>query len=404
MSIKDTPATDGPADHTGSVVPFTLTIPDRDLDDLLERLKHARLPERETVSDGSADDWSQGVPVGYLSELCRWWLEDYDWRGVEAELNRRGQWRTEIDGLGIHFLHVRSRRADARPLLITHGWPGSVVEALDVIGGLVDPPAGQPAFHLVVPSLPGYGFSDRPDQLGWGLERIADAWAELMTRLGYDRFLAQGGDWGAMVTITLALRHPRRVAMMHTTVPHALPPEGFRDSDLTDLERLWLAEEQEFRRTGTGYAAIQSTQPQTIGYGLVDSPVAQLAWIVQGFQAGSDCDGHPENAVSRRRMLDNVSVYWFSRTGASSARLYWENAGGGAMMRPALDMTTPVTVPCAVSVFPKEIRKLPRSWVEARFTDLRHWHVLERGGHFAMLEVPAVFVAELRTAFAGAPR
>ena len=387
-----------------AVTPFVLALPDEQLDDLRDRLIRARLPEPETVSGQPGDSgWAQGIPLDYTRELSRSWLEDYDWRRLEAELNRHGQFRTEIDGLSIHFLHIRSPREDARPLLITHGWPGSVVEALDVISGLVDPPAGEPAFHVVLPSLPGFGFSGKPKTTGWGLARIADAWAELMTRLGYSRFLAQGGDWGAMITITLALRHADRVAMIHTTVPHAVRPDGFDDDRLSPIERRWLDEELQFRRAGMGYAAIQSTRPQTVGYGLVDSPVALLAWIVEKFHDAADCDGHPENAVSRGRLLDNVATYWFSAAGASSARLYWENAGGAMMNQPGLDMNTPVTVPCAVSVFPKELRKLPREWVENRYVDLRYWNVLDKGGHFPMLEVPEVFVAELRDAFSHAP-
>ncbi|MFI8596804.1 epoxide hydrolase family protein [Rothia koreensis] len=384
-------------EHTG-IVPFALNVPTEAIDDLHSRLRASRFPEHETVL-GSHDEWAQGIPLTYVHELCQYWLHDHDWRRLEAELNGLGQWTTEIDGLDIHFLHVRSSRADARPLLITHGWPGSVVEALDVVDGLVNPPDDEPAFHVVLPSLPGFGFSGKPSTPGWVLRRIADAWAELMTRLGYERFLAQGGDWGAMVTITLAIHHPDRVAMIHTTVPHATRPSGFSDDELTATERDWLDHETQFRRTGMGYAAIQSTRPQTIGYGFVDSPTAQLAWIIEKFHDAADCQGHPENAVSRQRLLDNVAFYWFSASGASSARLYWESARNGS----GLDMTTPVTVPTAVSVFPEELRKLPRSWVERRFVDLRHWNVLDRGGHFPMLETPTTFVAELRASFRDAP-
>lgn len=382
------------------VASHRISVPDEAIDDLRRRLRDTRLPEPETVQGAQGPlAWAQGIPLAYVDELRRAWLEEHDWRRLESEINSYPQIMTSIDGVDIHALHVRSDRADARPLIITHGWPGCIVEALDVIDQLVNPPADEPAFHLVLPSLPGYGFSGKPETPGWGLERIADAWAELMSRLGYGRFLAQGGDWGAMVTITLALRHPERVAMLHTTVPHALRPEGFSDSQLDDVERRWLAEEQEFRRTGMGYAAIQSTRPQTIGYGLVDSPVALLAWIVEKFYEASDCGGHPENAISRQRLLDNVAFYWMTRSGASSARLYWENAGGAQMARPGLDMATPVAVPTGVSVFPRELRKLPRSWVEQRFTNLRYWRVLDRGGHFPMLEVPDTFVAQLRAAF-----
>jgi pimeloyl-ACP methyl ester carboxylesterase len=279
--------------------------------------------------------------------------------------------------------------------VITHGWPGSVVEFLDVLDALVDPPADRPAFHVVAPSLPGFGFSDKPTAPGWGVERIADAWAELMTRLDYGRFLAQGGDWGAMITTALGTRHPDRVEALHTTMPLAKRPGSSSEDELSDVEARWLAEGREFRRVGTGYSNEQSTRPQTLGYGLVDSPVGQLAWIVEKFHAWTDCDGHPENAVRRERLLDNVMLYWLSGSGASSARIYWESFG-------TVDMTTAVTVPSAVSMFPKEMSKIPRSWVEARYTDLRYWNALSRGGHFASLEVPETFVEELRTAFAAA--
>lgn len=370
------------------VRPFEVRIPGAAIDELRRRLDATRFPERETV-----EDWSQGIPLAYTERLCRIWREDYDWRTVEAEINRREQGITRIDGLDIHFIHVRSRRTDARPLLITHGWPGSIIEALDVIDGLADPPADHPAFHLVIPSLPGYGFSGKPSTPGWNLDRIADAWAELMGRLGYNRFLAQGGDWGAMITTTLALRHPDRVAMMHTTVPWVTRPDWFHDEDLTDTERRWLAERADFVATGAGYAAEQSTKPQTLGYGLTDSPAGQLAWIAEKFFEFADHDDGPESAVPVQRMLDNVSVYWFTASASSSARLYWESHG-------RMDMTTPVTVPSGVSVFPRDLMKLPRAWTAARFTDLRHWRALPRGGHFAMLEVPEVFITEIRECFA----
>ncbi|MFI2259981.1 epoxide hydrolase family protein [Streptomyces tubercidicus] len=369
-----------------SVVPFVLAVSDEALEDVRDRLRRVRLPEAETV-----DDWSQGIPRSYVQELCRYWLEEYDWRRLEAELNDRGQWRTVIDGLGIHFLHVRSPRADARPLLMTHGWPGSVVEFLDILDELADPPAGEPAFHVVAPSLPGFGFSDKPAGTGWGIERIADAWAELMTRLGYERFLAQGGDWGAFVTTALGVRHPDRVEALHTTMPPVQPPSGFTEDDLGDAERADLAAAREVLAAERGYMTVQSTRPQTLGYGLADSPAGQLAWIVEKFQGWTDCDGHPENAVSRQRLLDNAAIYWFSACGASSARLYWESL-------PPRDWS-PVTVPSAVSRFPKEPFRAPRAWVEARFEDLRYWNSLDRGGHFPSLEVPHLFVSELRAAF-----
>lgn len=377
-------------DPSVEVVPFVLDVPDEQLLDLRERLRRVRLPEPAT-------DPSQGLGLDAVTELCRAWLEEHDWRRVEDELNRRGQFRTAIDGLGVHLLHVRSPRDDAQPLLVTHGWPGSVVEVLDVLDALTDPGDGPdgtplPAFHVVAPSLPGYGFSDKPTGPGWGVERTADAWAELMTRLGYDRFLAQGGDWGAMVTTSLALRHPARVAMMHTTMPIAPRPEGFDDATLDETERRWLAGTEEFRRVGSGYSGQQRTRPQTLGYGLVDSPAGQLAWIAEKFVAWTDGDGF--GGVPRDRVLDNVSIYWLTASGASSARLYWESFARGDLR--------PVTAPSAVSLFPAEMVKPPRAWVEARYTDLRHWNVLPAGGHFASLEVPGDFVDELRTAFAPA--
>ncbi|MGI5233038.1 epoxide hydrolase family protein [Actinoallomurus sp. CA-142502] len=380
--------------QNAEITPFRPVVPDHEINDLRERLSRARLPEPET-----APGWAQGIPLDYLTELIRYWRDEHDWRRVEGELASHGQSHTILDGLGVHFLHIRSSRPDARPLLITHGWPGSVIETLDVIDALAEPCDGEPAFHLVIPSLPGFGYSQKPAEAGWGIERIADAWVALMTRLGYERFFVQGGDWGAMVTITIAVRHPERVAMMHTTVPWAPRPEGFDDNTLTPTEKRWLEEYAEFGRSGRGYALQQSTRPQTIGYALVDSPTAQLAWIAEKFFDFSDSETNPEEAVSRDRILDDVSLYWFTRTGASAARLYWESFRGLGMS----DTNTPVTVPAAVTVFPRDLQKLPRSWVEERYRDLRHWSVAEHGGHFPMLEVPEAFCAEIRTAFANAP-
>lgn len=373
-------------------VAFHLDIPQTELDDLHRRLRNIRLPEDPTVPDGA-----QGIRPQTVAELCYAWLETHDWRALEAELNGIGQFKCEIMGLDIHFLHARSPRPDARPLLISHGWPSNVVEALDLIPLLVDPPADQPAFHVIVPSLPGFGFSGKPTEPGWGIERIADAWAALMVRLGYDRFLATGGDWGAMITTLLAVRHPRNVAMMHTCVPWVLRPESFADSDFTEQELGWQRELAGFRLRGGGRSAINATRPQSLAYGLTDSPAGHLAWILDGvLHGGTDTDDHGVHLVSRKRMLDNVALSWFARTDASSARLYWESLG-------KMDMTTPVTTASAVSVFPKEIQKLPRAWVERRYVDLRHWNLLPRGGHWAMAEVPESYASEMRLAFAQAP-
>ena len=363
-------------------------MPEADLEDLRDRLRRTRWPEAETV-----DDWSQGVPLAYQQELCRYWAEEYDWRATESRLNGFPQFRTEIDGLGIHFLHVRSPHEGALPLVLTHGWPGSVVEFLDVIGPLTDPTAhggdAADAFHVVCPSLPGYGFSDRPAETGWGTDRIARAWAELMRRLGYDRYGAQGGDWGAMVTTGLGQVDADHVAGIHLNMPVAGPATG--GPELTADELAALATYDEHRKWGTGYSRQQSTRPQTLGYGLVDSPAGQCAWIVEKFWAWTDCDGHPENALTRDQMLDDVMLYWLPGTAASSGRLYWESFRDRRL--------DPVHVPTGCSIFPKEIARLPRGWVEARFTDLRYWNELDKGGHFAALEQPALFVDEVRTFF-----
>lgn len=364
--------------------PFRLQVPQSQLDDLRERLDRTRWPEPETV-----DDWSQGIPRSYLRELCRHWAEEYDWRATEARINAVPQFRVELDGLGIHFLHARSPHEGALPLLLTHGWPGSIVEFLDVLGPLTDPLDPADAFHVVVPSLPGYGFSDKPAEPGWGPQRVAGAWAELMARLGYDRYAAQGGDWGSIITAALGSSDPRHLAGIHLTMPVAAPPEDGGEQ-LTDAQRAALADREEFRRVGTGYAKQQSTRPQTLGYGLVDSPAAQCAWIVEKFWAWTDCGGHPENVLSRQTLLDNVMFYWLPGAGASSARLYWEAV---ARVRDRVD------VPTGASIFPKEMARLPRPWLERRFTDLRYYRELDSGGHFASLERPEAFVDELRTFF-----
>lgn len=363
--------------------PFVLDVPEDVLDDLRERLRRTRFPDAEPV-----DDWSQGLPLAYAGELRDHWLHEYDWRATEATLNRLGQLTTTIDGVAIHLLHVRSGHQDARPLLLTHGWPGSVVEFLDVIGPLTDPAThgapDAPAFHVVAPSLPGYGFSGTPDATGWTDLRIADAWVELMERLGYRDWIAQGGDWGAMVTTAIATRHADAVAGIHVNMAMAPPTT----EDLTDDER---AEERRWRRflsRGSSYAAQQSTAPQTIGYALADSPMALAAWIVEKFQAWTDHDGDHEHVVSRDRLLDDVMTYWVGNNGASSARLYWES-----WRSPNLD---PIEVPSGVSQFPREILRPSRRFVEARFRDLRLYTRHERGGHFAAMERPAALVDDVR--------
>ncbi|HEY2565787.1 MAG TPA: epoxide hydrolase [Acidimicrobiales bacterium] len=370
------------------ITPFELDVPEAVLEDLRARLLATRWPEPETV-----DDWSQGIPLAYVREVCDYWAQDYDWRPIESRLNQLGQFRTVLDGLGIHFLHVRSPETDALPLLLTHGWPGSVVEFLNVIGPLTDPVThggkAEEAFHVVCPSLPGYGFSDKPSAPGWTIERIAQAWSGLMGRLGYDRYGAQGGDWGAAVTGLIPHGDPDHCAGIHLTLALAARPQP--GEVLTDAEqRAWSARD-EFIKTGRGYSSQQSTRPQTLGYGLADSPSGQAAWILEKFQAWSDCDGHPENVFTRDELLDNVMCYWLPNTGASSARLYWES-----FRRPAPE---PVTVPVGYSRFPKELILPERRWVEAVYPGLQYWNELDRGGHFAAMEQPDLFVGELRAFF-----
>jgi pimeloyl-ACP methyl ester carboxylesterase len=376
-----------------AVEPFRIATPDAALDDLHDRIDRARWPEPETVA-GGPDSWAQGVPLDYLREVVTYWRHEYDWRAREARLNAVPQFRTSIDGLGIHFLHVRSPEPSALPLLLHHGWPGSVVEFYSVLGMLTDPAAhgGDPAdaFSVVAPSLPGYGFSDKPTGTGWNVERIARAGATLMQRLGYDRYGAQGGDWGSMITASVGQQDAARVAGIHLTMPVARPLRD-QEGELSASEQAGLDDYARHRREGTGYSRQQSTRPQTLGYALVDSPVGQCAWILEKFYAWTDCLTRPEEAVSRDELLDNVMLYWLPATGASSARLYWES-----FRRPALD---PVPVPTGCSIFPKEITRFPRRWVRERFPDLRYWNELDRGGHFAALEQPEMFVEELRTFF-----
>ncbi|MFD9959853.1 epoxide hydrolase family protein [Amycolatopsis sp. NPDC058986] len=380
---------------TPEITPFRIEIPEADLADLADRLRRTRWPEPETVAD-----WSQGIPLDYVRRFCEYWADGYDWRASEARLNSFAQYRTEIDGLGIHFLHAESPHPDAFPLVITHGWPGSIVEFTKVIGPLTDPTAyggdAADAFHVVCPSLPGYGFSDKPKQPGWSVERIASAWAELMERLGYSRYGAQGGDWGSAVTMFMALRNPAPLAGIHLNMPTVGPDKDTLD-DLTDAERAALASAREFGEWESGYSGQQSTRPQTLGYGLVDSPAGQCAWVLEKFRAWTDCDGDPENVFTRDELLDNIMLYWLPGTGASSARLYWESLK--AMRKWASESTEDIAVPTGCSIFPKEITRPSRRWAEKRFTDIRHWNELERGGHFAAFEQPELFVEELRTFF-----
>jgi pimeloyl-ACP methyl ester carboxylesterase len=368
---------------------FRIETPDSELDDLRRRLAATRWPEPETV-----DDWTQGVPLAYIKEVCDYWASDYDWRRVEARINSFDQFTTEIDGIDIHFLQVPSPQPDALPLVLTHGWPGSILEFLDVAGPLSDPEAhggeARDAFSLVIPALPGYGYSGKPAKPGWSVEKIAGAWAELMQRLGHRRYVAQGGDWGAAVTTAIGLEDPAHCAGIHLNMPSVRPdPETM--NDLTPLEKDALAGLDYYRRWDSGYSKQQSTRPQTVAYGLTDSPAGQAAWILEKFWSWTDCDGHPENVLTRDQLLDNVTLYWLTRSAASSGRLYWESFGKGS--------ADPLTVPVGCTIFPKEIFRASRRWAEKRYQNLVYWSERERGGHFAALERPEDFVAELRACF-----
>jgi pimeloyl-ACP methyl ester carboxylesterase len=375
-----------------AVTPFTIDIGQDQVDDLAARLAATRWPEAETV-----DDWSQGVPLAYARELAAYWAEGYDWAARQERMNRFDHFTTGIDGLDIHFIHQRSRHDDAFPLIITHGWPGSVVEFDKVIEPLVDPTAhggrAEDAFHVVCPSLPGYGFSGKPTGAGWGVERIAGAWDVLMDRLGYERYGAQGGDWGAAVTTQIG-RNGGRCCAIHTNMPLGRPTAEAK-ADPTEADLAAFAGGKHYNDWDSGYSKQQSTRPQTLGYALVDSPVGQMAWIVEKFWAWTDCghpDGHPENALTRDELLDNIMLYWLNGAGASSARLYWESFGNMAG-------SGRVEVPTGVASFPREIVRAPRSWCEAGY-NITHWTDMDRGGHFAAYEQPEPFVEDVRAFFA----
>ncbi|WUJ72101.1 epoxide hydrolase 1 [Kribbella soli] len=369
---------------------FEARAAEAELDDLRARLAAARLPEAETVYRAAPDPrrWDQGVPLADLVDVVNYWRSGYDWRSFEDRLNRIGQFRTIIDGLGIHFLHLRSTRADATPLILTHGWPGSVAEFVDVVDELADPKdARTPAFHVVAPSLPGFGYIDKPTATGWGTEKIAAAWVALMGRLGYSKFVAHGGDWGRNITTVLAGRFPAYVLGIHTTFAEG--PPGLSTDGLTAVERQWTDETYDFWHHRAAYAKQQATRPQTIGYSLVDSPVGLLAWILDKFAEWSDTEDSPFETISRDRILDDVTLYWLTRSGASAARIYYES-------RNSLDPDLRVDVPSAITMYPRDIEKYPRSWAQERYRQIVRWNSPEAGGHFPSLEVPDYFVKDLQ--------
>jgi microsomal epoxide hydrolase len=376
--------------------PFTVDIPESQLDDLRRRIDATRWPATE-----SGPGWERGVPSGYLKELARYWRNDYDWRAAEREINRYPQFTTDIDGANIHFLHVRSAHPAARPLLLTHSWPGSIVEFLDVIGPLTDPTAhgGDPAdaCHLVIPSLPGHGFSGPELEQGWDVRRVANAWQELMRGLGYDSYVTAGGDWGSIISLELARVDPAHVAGVHlaflATLPSGDPAEmaALGPGDLQRLDDL-----ARFDREYTGHLKLQSTRPLTVSYGLTDSPVGQLAWIVEKFHDWNMSAKTPEDVVDRDRLLTNVSIYWLTATAGTAAQLYYESAAHlGAMFTPGVP-PEPVDVPIAVAVFREEPASPIRALAERDFPTITRWTEYEKGGHFGPMEQPETFVADVR--------
>jgi pimeloyl-ACP methyl ester carboxylesterase len=381
-----------------AIRPFHVDVPEERLDDLRRRIEATRLPSKELV-----DDRSQGVQLATIQALARFWTTEYDWRACEARLNALPQFTTEIDGVDVHFIHVRSPHEDALPLIMTHGWPGSVIELLETIGPLTDPTAhggnAEDAFHLVLPSLPGYGFSGEPAELGWNVGRVAQAWAELMHRLGYTRYVAQGGDVGAAVTDTMGRQAPEGLLGIHMNLlvtALAGPPPAESEQERAAADQLAT-----FRESGFGYFLEMATRPQTIGYALLDSPVALAAWLLDHDTdsyykiASAFVNGEPAGNLTRDHILDNITLYWLTGTGASAARSYWEDALAGA----SGETPPAVSVPVGFTTFPGEIWRTPRSWVENSYPNVTYFNEVDKGGHFAAWEEPELFSAECRAAF-----
>ncbi|MAZ89980.1 MAG: epoxide hydrolase [Cellvibrionaceae bacterium] len=368
---------------------FEISVSNDTLQDLKQRLALTRWPEKETVND-----WSQGVPLEKLKQLCSYWEDQYDWSRCERNLNRWPHFKTEIDGLDIHFLHIRSPHKNATPMIMTHGWPGSIIEFADVIEPLTEPEkhggTADDAFHLIIPSLPGFGFSQKPTSTGWNVERIAKAWTTLVKRLGYREFVAQGGDWGFVVTSAIGKLAPPECLGIHVNMLMVEPDTSTMDQ-LTPQEKAALDDMAFYQDHDSGYAKQQSTRPQTIGYSLVDSPVGLAAWIYEKFYAWTDNNGQPEDAIELDRILDNIMMYWINKTGASAGRLYWESLADIAGKT--------VNLPTGVSIFPKEIFRPSQRWAERYYRDIFYWSETEKGGHFAAFEQPELFVNEVRQCF-----
>ena len=395
------------AAEDNTIRPFKITVPEEQIVDLRRRIASTRWPDRETAADQS-----QGVQLAKLQELVRYWGTDYDWRKTEAKLNALPQFMTTIDNVDIHFIHVRSRHPNALPIIITHGWPGSVIEQLKLIGPLTDPTAhggrAEDAFDVVIPSLPGYGFSSRPTGTGWDPDRIARAWAELMKRLGYTRYFAQGGDWGTPVSSAMARQNAAGLLGIHINLPATIPPEvaaalggapvpaGLSEKERAVLEALMA----NAKKGNSAYFTMMTARPQTVGYGATDSPAGLAAWILvhPGFAQwayGKDSEKSP----TRDDVLDNITLYWLTNTATSAARLYWENGARGSVIVAAAQKTDEISLPVAITVFPDDVYRAPETWARRAYRNLVYFHEVDRGGHFAAWEQPELFSAELRAAF-----
>ncbi len=376
-----------------AILPFEIRVPDEVLEDLRRRLAATRFPQQ---IEGTG--WTYGAELSYVKELVAYWRDKFDWRAQEAALNRFDQFTTVIDDQRIHFIHARSKHPNAIPLLILHGWPGSVVEFMNVIEPLTDPEAhgghAEDAFHVIAPSLPGYGFSEFTKSTGYDTHRMAENFAVLMSRLGYDRYGVEGGDWGAVTGNSVAILDAAHVLGLHTTMPLAFPPPGHDPADLSEREQADLADLAAFDANGTGYQKIQGSKPQTLGFGLNDSPAGLCAWITEKFHGWTDCDGHVENAIDRDQLLTNITVYWVTETITSSARLYYETFKSGRVGV----VGAKVEVPTGVARFPREIMRFPRKWVEQSY-NVTHWTEMPKGGHFAAMEQPELFVTDVRKFF-----
>lgn len=382
-----------------AIRPFRIDVPDEQLADLRRRIQATRWPDQETVGDGS-----QGPQLTKFQDTIRYWGSDYDWRKVEARLNALPMFLTEIDGIDIHFIHVRSKHENALPLIVTHGWPGSIVEQLNIIDPLTNPTAhggsAADAFHLVIPSVPGFGFSGRPKERGWNPDRIARAWAELMKRLGYTRYVAQGGDWGAPISSAMARQSAPGLLGIHLNLPATVPPEvaralaagGPAPNDLSDKEKAAYAAIDTFYKKYRAYGVIMGTRPQAIGYALADSPIGLAAWI---FDYNN---GEPARRLNRDDVLDDITLYWLTNTATSAARIYWETAGQSVILS-AAQKTSEISLPVAITVFPDEVYHAPESWARRAYPNLAYYNEADKGGHFAAWEQPELFSQEIRAAF-----